>query len=125
LLYLAWVEAWDVYLVHEVRGWIAGLDVETRRRVVAAIDILAETGPGLGRPVVDTIRGSSIANLKELRVGTARILFVFDPWRSSVLLVAGDKAKRWRSWYLEAIPLAEQRFEVYLKERAEEKGDRG
>jgi hypothetical protein len=32
--------------------------------VVQAIDTLAETGPGLGRPLVDTIHGSSIANLK-------------------------------------------------------------
>ena len=118
------VEDWDVYLVHEVRAWIDGLDWATRRRVVAAIDLLAELGPGLGRPLVDTIRGSSIANLKELRGSSTRILFVFDPWRSSVLLVAGDKAGRWSSWYEEASPLAEERFEIYLKERTEEEGDR-
>lgn len=123
MLYLAGVEDWDVYLVHEVRTWIEGLDRATRLRVVAAIDTLAEVGPGLGRPLVDSIRGSAIGNLKELRVGTARILFVFDPWRSSVLLVAGDKAKRWQAWYVEAIPLAEQRYEVYVKERAREEGD--
>jgi hypothetical protein len=52
-----------------------------------------------------------------------RILFVFDPWRSSILLVAGDKAGQWEAWYREAIPLAEQRYEVYLKERAQEEGD--
>ncbi len=73
-------------------------------------------------PLVDTIQGSSIANLKELRPGTVRILFVFDPWRSSILLVAGDKAGRWNEWYRDAIPLAEQRYEAYLKERAEEEG---
>src|SRR6266581_3459723 len=59
---------------------------------------------GLGRPLVDTIHGSSIANLKELRPGTVRVLFAFDPWRSSILLVAGDKAGRWNEWYREAIP---------------------
>jgi hypothetical protein len=63
-------------------------------RVVQALDLLAEEGPGLGRPLVDTIHGSSLANLKELRPGTVRILFAFDPWRSSILLVAGDKAGR-------------------------------
>ncbi|GII06049.1 hypothetical protein Pta02_80570 [Planobispora takensis] len=78
----------------------------------------------LGRPLVDTITGSSIQNLKELRPGTVRILFVFDPWRSSILLVAGDKAGRWKSWYEEAIPLAEHRYEVYLKERARQEDDR-
>ncbi|MGI5154076.1 type II toxin-antitoxin system RelE/ParE family toxin [Microbispora sp. CA-102843] len=88
------------------------------------VDALAEGGPGLGRPLVDTISGSSIQNLKELRPGTVRILFAFDPWRSSTLLVAGDKAGRWKSWYEEAIPLAEHRFEVYLKERAQQEESR-
>lgn len=113
---------WEVYLVDEVRDWIDSLDPATHARVVQAIDLLAETGPGLGRPLVDTIHGSSIANLKELRPGTVRILFAFDPWRSSILLVAGDKAGRWNQWYAEAIPLAEHRYETYLKERAEQEG---
>jgi hypothetical protein len=60
---------------------------------------------------------------EELRPGTVRILFVFDPWRSSILLVAGNKAGQWNAWYEEAIPLAEQRYETYLKERAQEDGD--
>ncbi|MFC7549153.1 type II toxin-antitoxin system RelE/ParE family toxin [Plantactinospora sp. GCM10030261] len=115
-------DEWEVYLVNEVRDWLDSLDSTTHARVVQAIDTLAETGRGLGRPLVDTIHGSTIANLKELRPGTVRILFVFDPWRSSILLVAGDKAGRWNDWYREAIPLAEQRYETYLKERAEEEG---
>lgn len=47
-----------------------------------------------------------------------RILFAFDPWRSSVLLVADDKSGRWTDWYRQAIPHAEQLYETYLKERA-------
>jgi hypothetical protein len=115
-------EEWDVYVVDEVRQWIDSLDPVTFKRVIDAIDLLADVGPGLGRPLVDTITGSTLANLKELRPGTVRILFAFDPWRSSILLVAGDKAGQWRSWYQEAIPLAEQRYETYLKERAQEEG---
>jgi Phage derived protein Gp49-like (DUF891) len=38
-----------------------------------------------------------------------RPMFVFDPWRSSILLVVGDKAGRRSRWYAEAIPLAERR----------------
>jgi hypothetical protein len=65
-----------------------------------------------------------VQSLKELRPGTVRILFAFDPWRSSILLVAGDKRGQWKTWYQHAIPLAEQRYEIYLKERqAEEDGD--
>jgi hypothetical protein len=26
------------------------------------------------------------------------VLFCFDPWRSAILLVAGDKAGRWNRW---------------------------
>ena len=58
---------WDVFVVDEVLAWVDGLDESTRRRVVAAIDLLAEHGPGLGRPLVDTITGSALAHLKELR----------------------------------------------------------
>lgn len=105
-----------------MREWLGGLDDVAHARVVQAIDVLAEVGPGLGRPLVDTIHGSSIANLKELRPGTVRILFAFESWRASILLVAGDKAGRWNEWYREAIPLAEQRYERYLKERAAEEG---
>src|SRR5580658_3029215 len=88
---------------------------------------LSCSGPALGRPLVDTITSSKIANLKELRPGSAgrtevRILFVFDPWRSAILLVAGDKAGTWNSWYARMIPHAEQLYEIYLKERAAEEG---
>lgn len=116
------IDTWEVYVVDEVLEWIGHLDKATHARVVQAIDALAEGGPELGRPLVDTIAGSRIQNLKELRPGTVRILFAFDQWRSSILLVAGDKRGQWKSWYREAIPLAEQRYEVYLKERQAEEG---
>lgn len=111
---------WEVYIANEVLDWLDGLDRTVHARVVQAIDTLADHGPGLGRPLVDTIHGSSIPNLKELRPGTVRILFAFDPWRSAILLVAGDKTGRWKTWYVDAIPLAEQRYERYLKERTQE-----
>lgn len=114
---------WSIYVVDEVLEWINQLGSVENGRVVRALDALAAAGPGLGRPLVDTIQGSVIANLKELRPGTIRILFVFDPWRSSILLVAGDKSGQWQRWYDEAIPLAEQRYHRYLKERDAEEGD--
>jgi hypothetical protein len=42
------------------------------------------------------------------------------PWRSAILLVAGDKAGNWKQWYRQAIPRAEQLLVIYLKERAGE-----
>jgi hypothetical protein len=121
------LEEWEIYVTDDVRDWLATLDETSHRLVVQAIDILADRGPALGRPLVDHVERSAVQNLKELRPGSAgrtelRILFVFDPWRSAILLVAGDKAGNWKQWYREAIPLAEQLLEIYLKERAEEEG---
>jgi hypothetical protein len=53
--------------------------------------------------------------MKELRASTVRILFVFDPQRQAVLLVAGDKAGRWKQWYDENIPVAEERYAKWLE----------
>ncbi|MDZ7578035.1 MAG: type II toxin-antitoxin system RelE/ParE family toxin [Candidatus Nanopelagicales bacterium] len=122
---------WDLYLTDEVDRWLDGLAVSDRvsyELVVAAIEVLAESGPSLGRPLVDRLKGSSMRTLKELRPGASgrsevRILFAFDPWRSAVLLVAGDKAGAWSSWYREAIPRAERLFREYVASRREEEGD--
>jgi hypothetical protein len=112
-------------MVNEVRDWLHELrraDRNTAMLVGQAITALLDEGPNLGRPLVDRIKGSTIHNLKELRPGSTgttevRILFVFDPERNAVLLVAGDKAGQWTSWYRTAIPAAEARYAAYLKEK--------
>lgn len=48
------------------------------------------------------------------------MLFVFDPTREAIILVAGDKTGQWQRWYNKAIPLAEQRYAAYRKQKAEE-----
>jgi hypothetical protein len=113
---------WEIRVTNELLAWIGTLDERTRALLVDAIDRLAEAGPALGRPLVDSIAHSSVRNLKELRPGSAgrsevRVLFAFDPWRSAILLTGGDKSGNWQGWYRRAIPHAEQLFEEYLKER--------
>lgn len=113
---------WTIRATADVRAWLRSLrqaDRETYRSVNVAIDMLAETGPGLGRPLVDTLQGSHISNLKELRPRSGRdvairVLFVFDPWSQAVLLVAGNKAGDWSRWYQTAIPVAEVAYEAWL-----------
>lgn len=112
--------SWQIILVPEVRDWLLVLDERDRSSVREAVEVLADRGPGLGRPLADRIHGSSLHNLKELRPASSgrsemRILYVFDPERQAVLLVAGDKAGRWSSWYTEAIKLAEERYDRHLK----------
>jgi len=112
-------------IVNEVREWLHQLrrtDRVTAILVGQAITALLAEGPSLGRPLVDRIKGSALHNLKELRPGSAgssevRILFIFDPARNAVLLVAGDKSGQWTAWYRHAIPLAEARYATYLKEK--------
>ncbi|WP_173058455.1 type II toxin-antitoxin system RelE/ParE family toxin [Phytohabitans houttuyneae] len=118
-------------MTDQVAGFLDELyasDRETHRLVNQAILVLERTGPAEGRPLVDSITASRISNLKELRPPSAgraeiRILFVFDPWRSALLLVAGDKSGKWDRWYRDAIPEAEQLYAIYLKERQGEIGD--
>lgn len=31
-----------------------------------------------------------------------RILFAFDPWRSAILLIVGNKVEQWQRWYRDA-----------------------
>ena len=82
--------------------------------------VLEQRGPGLGRPLVDSVTGSRHANMKELRVGTIRILFAFDPRRSAILLIGGDKRGRRHEFYEQAIPLADDLFDEHLDELQDE-----
>jgi hypothetical protein len=97
---------WSIKTTSDVRAWLRALrqaEPDVFRPVNVAIDMLAETGPALGRPMVDTLQGSTIGNLKELRPRSGRAIairvpFVFDPWSQAVLLVAGNKAGDWSRW---------------------------
>ncbi|MFI7055321.1 type II toxin-antitoxin system RelE/ParE family toxin [Streptosporangium canum] len=119
---------WEIFLTDEVGEFLDTLykvDRESHKLVNQAILILERNGPAEGRPLVDTIAGSKISNMKELRPASAgrseiRLLFVFDPWRAAILLVAGDKAGNWERWYREAIPRAERLYEIYLVDRQKE-----
>lgn len=116
---------WEFLMTEQVERFLDALyeaDRDTHRLVNQAILVLERNGPGEGRPLVDSIRASRISNLKELRPPSAgrteiRILFAFDPWRSAIPLVAGDKSGQWNDWYREAIPEAEHEYATYLKER--------
>jgi hypothetical protein len=122
---------WEILMTGQVEEFLDALyeaDRDSHRLVNQAILVLERNGPGEGRPLVDSIVASQITNMKGLRPPSAgrteiRILFVFDPWRSAVLLLAGDKSGQWTRWYREAIPEAEQLYARYLKERQEEMGD--
>ncbi|WP_261570638.1 type II toxin-antitoxin system RelE/ParE family toxin [Frankia gtarii] len=121
---------WEIVLHPEVEQWFLDLcrmDSASADLVAEAIDVLAEHGPGLGRPLVDRLKGSTYHHMKELRPGSAgtteiRLIFAFDPRREAVFLVAGDKSGAWRTWYQTAVPLADERFGEYLRILKEQEG---
>jgi hypothetical protein len=122
------VREWEILLSAEVESFLDGLyesDPASHQLVNQAILVLERNGPGEGRPLVDSIAASRIANMKELRPPSSgrseiRILLVFDPWRAAILLVAGDKSGQWDKWYRTAIPRAERLYGDYLAERRKE-----
>lgn len=107
--------SWTVSSTERFDEWFESLIAKKQRSIVAAVGLLREDGPTLGRPVVDSIKGSRHSNMKELRAGTLRVLFAFDPDRTAVLLLGGDKRDRWQQWYREAIPEADDLLEKHLQ----------
>lgn len=109
---------WDVLYTDEMKAWMATLTNRQQEALVARVLLLQEHGPALGRPIVDTVKGSAYQNMKELRAskeGALRVLFIFDPRRRAVLLIGGDKSGQWNQWYRTAIPAADALYRAYLE----------
>ena len=108
---------WDVELTARFEDWWNDLAEDEQISVAASVELLEIKGPTLGRPHVDTVQGSVFANMKELRVQHRgrpyRVLFAFDPRRTALLLLGGDKTGDAR-WYRENVPVADQLFREHL-----------
>ena len=109
---------WNVD-VDLVEAWLSVLNDDSYAQVIAALELLAERGPQLGRSLVDTVVRLRHKNMKELRPGSSgrselRVLFAFDPQRQAIFLVAGDKAGNWSKWYMKNIPIADDLFDGHL-----------
>jgi hypothetical protein len=122
--YITFME-WQVLLDPDFKLWLFEQEQSVQTAILAHAGFLKTFGPSLGRPHVDTLKGSKLANLKELRVQHQgdpwRILFVFDPQRRAILLVGGNKRGDDR-WYKKAIPLAEQRYQRHLAQMEDKHG---
>jgi hypothetical protein len=87
---------WLVEIGDEFEPEFDALREDVQTEVLALSRLLQKFGPQLGRPRVDTLKGSRYANMKELRFSAAdgewRVAFAFDTKRKAILLVAGDKS---------------------------------
>lgn len=108
-----------VYL-EEFANWLDIQERGLRLRTLASLELLKDRGPLLSRPYADTLKGSQIANLKELRFqfenAPIRILFAFDPKQQAVIILAGSKQSNKR-WYDTNIPIAEKLFAEHLEKQ--------
>ena len=87
---------------------------------MAQAHVVETFGPTIGRPRVDTLKGSKHANMKELRFdaddGVWRVAFAFDPERNAILLAAGDKSgQSEKAFYRRLIAKADKRFDAHLE----------
>jgi hypothetical protein len=112
---------WDIDFTAEFEWWfLHQISDEAGRRVIAKVDLLEQEGPALSRPHVAEINvsrekyGAGVHNMKELRVGSIRILFAFDPERTAYLLVGFDKRGSWDQSYDRAVPLAVELWQAHL-----------
>lgn len=110
---------WEVIFQDEFDEEFKAFDEGLQDELLSHAILLQDYGPNLGRPTVDTLKGSAHANMKELRFEWEgevwRVAFAFDPKRKAVLLVGGDKAGvDQKRFYKKLINVADERFERHL-----------
>jgi hypothetical protein len=110
---------WEVELHDAFVPEFEALDEAVQDELLAHVSVLEVFGPRLGRPRVDTLKGSRHSNMKELRFeaadGVWRFAFAFDPQRKGIILCGGDKSGgSEKRFYRQLIAKADDRFDSYV-----------
>jgi len=109
---------WQVQLHDEFAPEFAALTEDIQDELLARLKVLAQFGPNLGRPHVDTLQGSGFANMKELRFqldGLWRFAFAFDSERQAIVLCGGNKeGQKAKRFYANLIATADRRFKAHI-----------
>lgn len=120
---------WEVEYTDEFGDWWNGLTEAAQVSVDASVRLLEARGPQLGHPRSSGIARSKHAHMRELRVQHRgrpyRVLYAFDPRRTAILLIGGDKTGNDR-WYEDYVPVADRLYDEHLaalrKERLKDDG---
>jgi len=111
---------WEIEYTDQFGAWWNTLTEEQQVALTDRIDRLAEEGPALRRPYVGEIQSSAFnPRMKEIicdEGGSLRVLFIFDPRRTAILLLGGDKTGLWNRWYKTAVPVADDLYRAHLAE---------
>jgi hypothetical protein len=117
--YIPFVECWNVEFTDMFDQWWSELSEDEQVEINAKVILLQQHGPTLPRPHSDVIVTSRHSNMKELRGKVnqkqLRVLYIFDPRRTALLLLGGDKTGD-PKWYEKFVPIADDLFDAHLKE---------
>ncbi len=110
---------WEVEYTDEFGRWWADLSEDDQVSVAASVGLLERLGPNLGFPHSSGVHGSRHAHMRELRTQSGgrpiRALYAFDPRRTAILLIGGDKTGQDR-WYEVHVPVADQLYDDHLEQ---------
>lgn len=112
---------WKLKQTAEFQSWFDNLSIKFQDKIIEQLEVLRQLGPHFGRPKTDTMKESSIKNLKELRLSyrekVIRIFYVFDHRRDCILLTAADKrGQNSKRFYRRMITLCEAIYLNYIEE---------
>jgi len=111
--------SWDVENTDEFGDWFLDLSETDQDAIDFTVDLLIAQGPGLRFPHSSGIKGSRHAHMRELRIQSEgrplRVFYAFDPRRSAILLIGGNKTGDDR-FYETTVPIADDLYDVHLLE---------
>ena len=111
--------AWDVEFTNEFQHWWEDLDEDEQESVAATVGLLEERGPVLPYPYSSDITTSRHGHMRELRIQHQgkpyRVLYAFDPRRTAILLLGGNKEGNDR-WYEVHVPKADDIYDAHIRQ---------
>lgn len=114
---------WEIEYVDEFEFWWNHLSEDEQDDIAAYVKLLEEKGPSLPFPYSSGVEGSRHNHMRELRIQHAgdpyRVLYAFDPRRTAILLLGGNKKGNDR-WYEENVPIADKLYDNHLAQLRKE-----
>jgi len=109
---------WNVECTDEFGEWWGSLNDDEQIAITSIVQLLEVKGPQLPYPYSSGINNSRFSHMRELRIqhkgDPYRILYAFDPRRTAILLIGGNKVGNDR-WYEEYVPVANRLYEEHIR----------
>lgn len=111
--------SWEVEYTDQFGDWWMNLTEKDQKSVAHKVDLLIRLGPHLPFPHSSDVNGSRHGRMRELRAQSGgnplRVFYAFDPRRTSILLIGGDKTGDGR-FYERYVPIADDLYDKHLEQ---------